>query len=730
MNKDSTLKEDLVVFSRSIVMLLNRATMYHMNHPYMLRSVDDFLSAIHQVFNSITSLALILHRDQFFIDEEQVDPRLNVQRIASYFKKVGIQSISFEKDLNKNEMKAFLEILTSREVYPNAAEMKKAMMIKGIRHLKINHVIFKKVTQDDEVISHDALEKLTPDISDGDQSTSKKLFADLVLEKLLVEELKETITLENLLKNPAALSKKMTETELRNVDSGEAEGTRSGHVLLHQLELLGSEVERNLLSGESTDFHEVATALFEMKKRLIEGMEAQKSLNISYSNEHIILDKANQITDPVIYRIIKDEYRHGSTSIERLAQILRRLVPEFTEIKRLLPGIRAALMEEGMSLGDYLRFVEELTKELQGDELARLLQQSSEEIGIDGQILIEQVKSNPVQAAELLFLASEIQKSSGDERVLTDLLVDYVERLGSNLAMGATKNDQAETEQHFRKIITAIESRIVGQLKKNDVKDDLLQRLEQRFNERIDEILEKVKCDWIQSHSLQGKTEARQELSALQLLEQSVGEDDELAEILAVVRAKVQAHEIDENDFGRIYAEITEQQHNRDQAAESDIPKGVLKPWILTLVIEKEIARAKRYGTPLSVLSFSLVRVAGKKDASSAKISYSACMAAVLRTMSSKVRDSDILGQLGKGRFALLLPMTDEKRAQVALRRCMKILHSHNISVSGTPLDIRVAGVATSYNSMLTPDVRAFLETLVSDLTRMERRIKNLMAYF
>jgi len=730
MAKDSTSKEDLVGFSRNIVMLLNRATMYHRSHPYIIRSIDDSYSAIQQVFNNITSLALILHRDQFFIDENSVDPRLNVQRIASYFKKAGIQSISFEKDLDKAEMKAFLDIFTSREMYPTATEMKKAMVIKGIRHLKINHVLFKKVTQDDEVVSHDVLEKLTPDISDGDQRTSKKLFADLVIEKLLTEEFEEMITLENLLKDPAALSRKMTEAERGSTDSGENEAARSGRVLLRRLDILGNEVEKRLVSDEETDFHEVATALLEMKKRLLEGMEAQRSLNIGYSNEEIILDKANQITDAVIYRLIKDEYGGGKTSIERLAQILRRLVLEPTEMKRLLPGIRAVLMKEGMSLGEYLRLVEELTKELQSDELVRILQQSSEEIGIDGQLLIEQARSNPVQAAELLFLASEIQKSSGDERVLTDLLVDYVERLGSRAATDAAGNTRAETEQHFRKIITAIESRIVGQLKKNVVGDDLLERLEQRFNKRIDEVLEKLKFDWIQSHSSRGKIEASRELTVLQLLEQSAGEGDELGEILAVVRAKVQAKEINENDFGSIYAEIMKQQHNRDQKTENDMPRGVLKSTTLTLFIEKEIARAKRYRTPFSILSFSLVRAIRKNDTSSAKISYSACIASILKTMSSTVRDADILGQLGKGRFALILPMTNEKQAQFALRRCMKILHGHTIKVCGTLLEIRVAGVATTYDPISTPDVNTFLDALINDLTRMEKRIKNILTYF
>ena len=51
--------------------------------------------------------------------------------------------------------------------------------------------------------------------------------------------------------------------------------------------------------------------------------------------------------------------------------------------------------------------------------------------------------------------------------------------------------------------------------------------------------------------------DARKELSVLELLEQTVVEGDELGEILEIIRGKVQANEIDKDNFAQIYAEIT-----------------------------------------------------------------------------------------------------------------------------------------------------------------------------
>jgi hypothetical protein len=730
MNRHSSLKDDLVRFSRIIAMLFNRATMYHIDHPYVTQSLDDFYPAIQQIFKSIPSLVFILHLEKFFLDEEPVDPRINFQRIAAHFKKTGLQSISFESDLSQSEMKAFMEIFTALETYPNAEAMKRAMAVKGVRAIKINHVVFRKVSQDDEVIAQDALKKLTPDISEDDPLRAKKLFVDLVLENLLAEELRETITIENLLKNPVALSEKMTETDIKNSGSSESQGRSPGIVLQHQIEILGDQVKRNLLSDEGTDLQDVAAALFAMKKRLMEGMQAQKSLNISYPNEETILDRVNEITDSVILKIVKDEYAGGKTSIERLAQIVRRLVPEPAELKRLLPGIRATLLDEGMVLADYLRLVEELGKELQSDELAQILERSSEELGIDGESLIEEVKINPTQVAELIYLASEIRKGTGDEQALSEMLVDYVEHLGTNLAMDIAQDNQAEDEQHFRKIMTSFESSIVGQLKQMDIKDDLLERLEERFSKRIDEILQKVKLDWIHSQSGPIKVEARREMSVLELLEQSVGEGDELGEILADVRAKVQANRMNENDFGEIYAEITKQQQRRTEEADRKFPKGVLQPEVLTLVMEKHIAMAKRYGSTFSALSFSLIKATQKKTETSQTMSYAECMAAVLKTITSVVRGADFVGLLGRNRIVVLLPMTVGNKASLALKRCVTRLHSRPINASGTLLYIRVAGVATTYDPALAPNATTFVNALTNELVQMERRIKNVQAYF
>ncbi len=725
-------KQEFARFGRILSLLFNRATMYQMDHPYVKQSIDEFHPFVEKLLTSISPLVFAMNREQFFTDEEPLDPRITVTRMVAHFKKAEIQSISFYEGMTKNELKTFLGIFVSLDKYPNAESMKEALAEKGITNLKINHVFYRKVTEDDEVVSRDVLKNITPEMMDEDELKSKKLFIDMVLESVLGEEFEKNLNINNLLTNPTGLSMNMIEADINSVQKSDAEDRRPGPVLLHQLQVIGEEVEKGLSGGGDANVSELAAAVFDMKKKLIEGMDAQKDLDITFSNKEEILDQANEITDNVLIRLVKDEYKAGKITTSRLAQILRRLIPDAEELKRVLPKIKAALLEEGMPLPEYLNLVEELGKELQSDELAKILQESSEEIGIDGKELIQEVKENPVEAAELICLAAEIRKGTGDEKVLTDLLVDYVERMGSKLGQDITAENGAEGEQHLRQVITGLETNIVSRLKDmNVVKDDVLEGLEERLNKRMDTVFDKLRDDWIQSKSMTPEQNRAKNLSVLQILEQSVGENEELGEILTIVRSKVKSEEIDENDFKEIYSEINKQkQIKREQEAKKKMPPGVLKSQAIMFVIKKEISRASRYDLPFSALSFSVIKAKPKTGDPADAITQQAVMDAILRRLADILREADIIGQLGKNKMIGLLPMTMQSDAKLALRRTMRLLHGDPIEVDGIPLTVKIVGVSTTFDAERMTDGKAFMQAMSNELTEMVIRVKNIQELF
>ena len=138
-----------------------------------------------ELLQTNSPVVFILNREQFYVDEEPLDPRLSVSRIVAHFKKTGIESVSFYKGVEKKDLRLFLEIATSLNKYPDAEAMGKAMFKKRINRIKINHVFYKKVSAEDEVISREVLDKVTPEMTGEHQDKMKQMFMDSVFNSVL-----------------------------------------------------------------------------------------------------------------------------------------------------------------------------------------------------------------------------------------------------------------------------------------------------------------------------------------------------------------------------------------------------------------------------------------------------------------------------------------------------------------------------------------------------------------
>ena len=728
MKKPTITKQEFDSCSRNLVLLFNRVMMYQIGHPQVETALDNFYLIVEQLLKSMSPITFIHNHEQFFMDQEPVDPRINTQKIKDHFKKTGIQSISFEKGIDKNEIRAFIEVYGAPNKYPDVDAMKKKLNARRVQHLKINYVIFIKATKDDELVSRNAIRTMSPELSEEAQTKSKKLFLDTILESVLSEEFEKTFVIENLMNNPAALSKNMVAADLAGFSENSAKGIQPGQVLLHHLEILEKEVEKNLSGEDKSDLPNAISALFSMKKHLIAEIESQKALKIAYANEDEILGKANDITDNVLLQLIRNEYQAGSVSTQRLAEIIQRLVPEADELKRLLPKIKSTLLEDGMRLSEYIKLVRELGKKLQNEELARIFQSSAEEIGISGESLIEEIKKDPVQASTLISLAAEIRNSIGDEEVLTDFLVDYIEQLGSEGKLHISKKDVEKGDQHLRQVIRQIELKIFGHLRDLNVNNDIANQLEKRLNDRMDEVFEKVKLEIIQSTSGMGEKDSLAGLSILEILLQNVGDDDDLGEILDTIRVKARSEDIDVNNFSEIYAQIVKEQKRRTEKRTEQTSKEILNPQAMITFLEQEIFRAKRYRLPFVVLAFSLVSAKPQTDVPADAVSQWHLENAILGRLLNVVRDSDVVGMFGINKIGVLLPHTPWGGGDRSLRRCLQLMHSEPIKLNKIPFKFRLAGVHSEFDLTQTPDIKVFVDALLNELMNKEIRLKSIQS--
>ncbi len=437
------IKKECDRVGRSFSLLFNRSTMYQLDHPYTSQSIKDFFHTIQKALDFQSPLVLIMNRDQFFIEDEPLDPRLNVTRMVAHFKKAGIQSVSFHEGILSNDISEFVRVFIDLAAFPNVDGMRNELGRVGVESIKLNHVVYKKVTEDDAVVSKDVLSQSEGAGKGGLAEEKKKSVLSVVAGGLVMEELEQALSLRYVIDNPGAASRTLIDSDLASAQQGTGGGegdAGSGAVIVRQLNRLRSEVEKVTPEMEGANLAELAEAVFDMKRKLLSGIEAQKSAGVVYIDEAGIHQEAHELTDRVFIQLVRDEYRKGAITVKRLAQIIRRLIPDPQELQRLMPALKEALVGEGMPLTDYMELIGALGKELQSQGLAQVLAQGAEEIGVEGEDLIQEVLSNPQIAAELIYLSAEIRKGAGDEKLLSDLLVDYIERIGGQLSLEAAAN--------------------------------------------------------------------------------------------------------------------------------------------------------------------------------------------------------------------------------------------------------------------------------------------------
>ena len=78
------------------------------------------------------------------------------------------------------------------------------------------------MSADDEVVSRDALKQLNPQVIDDAQTQTKQLFMDTILQSVLLEEFATTLSLQKVLKSPAALTDEMVAADLKTAQENNA----------------------------------------------------------------------------------------------------------------------------------------------------------------------------------------------------------------------------------------------------------------------------------------------------------------------------------------------------------------------------------------------------------------------------------------------------------------------------------------------------------------------------
>ncbi|MFZ0135218.1 MAG: hypothetical protein WAK95_21990 [Desulfobacterales bacterium] len=711
---------------RAFALIFNRSAMYSIDHPFTAQALAEFFSTTSRGLALFSPIVLIMHQEQFFIEEEPLDQRINTGKMLAHFKKAEIHSISFEHGMTESELARFAGVLNDIATHANAVAMKAACDELGIGHIKINHVFYQKVTADDEVVDRRLFEQFSAASASGTTAHGTEEVLGLMAESVLMEELEKSLSLQSIIESPTGASQKIIAADQAAVGSGEPGAPASGDVIMAQLQRIREEIDRSSSTAGKPALGELADAVFAMKKNLLDGIAARKAEGTIYENEREIIDETEALTDQVLIQLVCEEYQQGKISVQRLAQILRRLVPEPVELQRLMPKIKTALLAQGMQLHEFLQLTRELKKELQSEDLVTALEKSAEELGISADVLIEEVNRDPKSAAELIYLASEIRRGSGDETILSDLLVDYIERVGSELAFDAAQKQGAEGDRNLRGLISKIETTLVERLKGKDLSTDILRKVAERLGDRMEECLDALKSRWTNGRGpIDSAGAAGPAVMAGAADDAAVTGTGSLADP-EMARAPIEGKEAGQDRVPAPAEPGAASPADEEKAIKTALPKGILNRNSILFFLEKEIGRTLRYETPFSVLTLAIYKITPAEPLAEGAIERGEVMIFVLNNLMRVCRRTDIIGVLDRSRVLALLPMTSEKNARAAMRRILKGIHDADCRIAETPVAIKLAGTVTAFDKDRTPTLDDFVKRAESDIIDMVNRLRNI----
>ena len=676
-------------------MVFNRALMYKTNHPTTVQSIGEFYRLLCSELKKASPIAILVHRDALFVDDEAVDPKINITKIVANFKEAGVESISFEGTLALGDVNLLLDVLTDTNRFPTASSMKHALKNQGIHSIAINHVVYRKVTEEEDVVAK----------KDAAHSTE--------LNRQLIEKLIESASF---------IGHEGLIHEIFGLDTG---GNTSGFVdgVGQGLKRLDGEVGQRLAGLDDRSVKKLLKGFQRLKKELQTRMTTKEQGEGVGFLERGLLDKTHSVADGVILDLIRREYGKGIISIERLAQIIQRIVPDSEDLQRLLPNIEGMLLKEGMHLTEFVQ----LSEILQGREAQRdvmdAIAEGAESIGLRGQDLLDEITGDPKGAAELIYLASEVRKGSGDQGALTEILVEYIERIGGKMAMDSMSVEAGEGDAHLQGVVSQLERDIVRNLRGKGIPSEVMDSVVGRLNGRLEGCLKKLESDWDLHASLSMGGGRGDATNVLSYFEETIDSMEDLQFVLKKARESVQ--ELREKD-GEASEVIPIVDKPSEPATDPILPKGVLGKKNTFYFVEKELHRAYRYKTPFTLAMFEVLSAKVSSPIQKGSIKTSDIVAASLDPLRDIIRDTDTLGLTGAKRFVVLMPMTDDHDARIALRRILKELQLADICVDEVAIDVIFAGAVMSYDVEEAPEFRRFMKAAGNALEEMTHRVRNI----
>jgi hypothetical protein len=460
-------------------------------------------------------------------------------------------------------------------------------------------------------------------------------------------------------------------------------------------------------------------SIYKLKEKVFENLKLQRETGKLTATDELAIDKINQLSYQVIVRLIKEEYRNDKKiSVKRLAQIIRRMLPDLKELKFLLPQLKEGLFAEGMSPADYLSLVKELNNELDSEGLMQVLMEASDQVGLSFNELLEGIKEAPEEAAKLIVLAAEIKKGgvTADDEQMSAVLSDYIEKVSRALALQSPEAAASGGGTMLKAAVTRIEREILDRLKTQNVAPNTIAEVAEKLASQFSETVSVLHGDWIRTKLT--RLEKPTDEMLLSIIEQVAEHGQESGGITEEIRAVLISHGLSAVTIDSIVKKA--QLRAAAKITHSiEIPPGVYNASSTNFFLDREIKLNLRYNTPFSTIIVSYEKMVDIRTFTlidiTPDITIQLTNQALKLLKEMQKRDLDVIGIYPVKNINIpfmVLPMTEETGALYIKKRLDKDLPQHEFLVNDIAVHIEPTITVSGFNKKLTPDKDSYLKAI------------------
>jgi hypothetical protein len=694
--------------ARAFNLAFNNAFMYGGSHQTTKDSAANFFHVLQPLLDISRIITVIADKDSIYIENHCVDKLVSVQRINNRFKKAGVQSISVDRDASLESALALFYVMGSLSDFQSVDAMQTYLTKEGISGIKINYVVYKKVTIDEAVVNKEVFSE-TQSLFGNQHSLGTGPSAQSEPGKIL-REFSEILSLRN----------SANKNDVPVTDTSELSRSDYDKFITTQIKSINNQLSASERAedGASLTPAEMLESIYKLKENVLENSKLQKETGKLISAHELAVTEINQLSYQVIVRLIKEEYKNDrKISVKRLAQIIRRMLPDIKELKYLLPQLKDGLFAEGMSPSDYLTLVKELSKELESDGLMQILVEASDQVGLTLNELIEGIKEAPEEAARLIVLAAEIKKGgvSTDDQQMSAILSDYIEKVSTALALQSPEVAASGGGTLLNAVVTRIEREILDRLKAQNIDSNIVSEVARNLANQFSQTVSVLKGAWVKKNI--SNTKNLDEEAILSIIEQIAEQGLDGYGVADEIRTLLISNGISAEKIDNI---IIKAQHRAEAAVthKIEIPEGAYNAATMAFFLDQEIKRNLRYNSPFSTLLISFDKIVDLPTFTTIDSTMDINIQLTnqsLNLLKNMKRTLDVVGIYpAKNYFIpfIILPMTDITGALFVKKRIEKDFPSHEFLVDGITVHVEPVITASIFDRNLTPDKNSYLKEI------------------